>query len=167
MTHQTFLPVLLAIMTCAEEGGPPGRGDDMAPSADLSAPADRGTGTTADGGTGVTPDGGGGTPRDGGGGGGPDLVMRDGGISGSGVQAFCQHYKRCGGRFYDTAAECVDAIFAFWKLCRKAELDAYGDCMVAKVPCGTWDPDAYNPGITPCAPEWKKVKENMCGPWGD
>lgn len=148
MTQDFFLPALLAIMTCGPNAGPPDLASPPGASADLAAPEDGGTGTGRDGAVGA-----------------PDLASGDGG-GGGGVQAFCAHYKRCGGRFYDDAASCVKALLDYWHLCRLPELDAFGWCMVAKVPCGNWNPDEYNAGTTPCAPEWEKVQRNMCAPIG-
>jgi hypothetical protein len=157
MTHEIFLPVLLGFMTCTSDGSPPERHRDLAASADLAgadlagadlaAPGDGGTGTD---------------------GGARDLVMAsDGPIARSGLEAFCDHYKRCGGWFYETSAACVKATLDYWKVCRLPELNVWGNCMVAKVPCGSWDPDRYNANSNACSPEWEKVRKNMCAPLGD
>lgn len=85
-----------------------------------------------------------------------------GGTARKGLEGFCDHYKACGGGFYKDAEACVQATINYWKECRRPELNAFGDCMLAKVPCAGWNPDAYNPASTPCASEWAEVRGKSC-----
>lgn len=75
-----------------------------------------------------------------------------------GMDAFCRRYKECGGTYYGDQQACLDATYDYWGDCptRKAALDAFGACM-SEIPCDEWNPDAYNPGSTPCAAEWDEV----------
>lgn len=103
-----------------------------------------GTATTAD--TGTTSDSGG-----------------DSGNSGpvlSGLERFCEAYKTCGGTYYATAQDCVDATLSYWGSCpsRRTALDAFGECM-ADVPCDSYNPDTYDPGNTDCAAEWEDIND--------
>ena len=86
--------------------------------------------------------------------------MKPGGRTG--LEGFCDHYKACGGSYYKDAATCVQQTLDYWKSCRRPELDAFGDCMLAKVRCAGWNPDAYNPASTPCASEWGAVRAKPC-----
>lgn len=82
-----------------------------------------------------------------------------------GMDAFCRRYKECGGTYYDDQQACLDATYDYWGDCpsRKAALDAFGACM-SELDCGEWNPDAYNPGSTPCAAEWDQVgASEPCG----
>ncbi|MBZ5714111.1 hypothetical protein [Nannocystis pusilla] len=75
-----------------------------------------------------------------------------------GMDAFCRRYKECGGTYYGDQQECLQATYDYWGDCpsRKAALDGFGACM-SELDCGEWNPDAYNPGSTPCAAEWGEV----------
>jgi hypothetical protein len=79
----------------------------------------------------------------------------------SGLEAFCDHYKACGGTYYDTAQVCIDESLAYWNECRRPELDAFGDCMKT-LDCSEWNPDAYNPASTPCASQWGDLNAASC-----
>jgi hypothetical protein len=82
----------------------------------------------------------------------------DGASPCSGLNGFCDHYKDCGGTWYTTAQDCIDASLDYWGDCRRPQLDAFGDCMCT-VSCADWgDPDVYNPNDTPCADEWSAVE---------
>lgn len=76
-----------------------------------------------------------------------------------GMQAFCRRYKECGGTYYGDQQECLDATYDYWGDCasRKAALDEFGACM-SELDCSEWNPDAYNPGSTPCAEQWSGVQ---------
>jgi hypothetical protein len=78
-----------------------------------------------------------------------------------GLEGFCDHYKECGGSYYGTAQDCIDATVGYWGDCRRPQLDAFGECMKA-VPCSEWNPDAYNPSSTPCAAEWATMTGTSC-----
>src|SRR5690606_9569898 len=82
-----------------------------------------------------------------------------------GMDAFCRRYKECGGTYYADQQACLDATYDYWGDCpsRKAALDAFGACM-SEIDCADWNPDAYNPGSTPCAAEWDEVgASDPCG----
>jgi len=134
------------------------------PSSSPSAPAATRTATTLEPATGAprTADGG----ADGGtGDGGADGGTGDGGTGSTartGLEGFCDYYVECGGTYYADAQACIDATLGYWDECRQAELDAFGDCMMAKVECEDWNPDAYNPASTPCADEWADVTGKDC-----
>ncbi len=97
--------------------------------------------------------------------GGADGGTGDGGTGSTartGLEGFCDYYVECGGTYYADAQACIDATLGYWDECRQAELDAFGDCMMAKVECEDWNPDAYNPASTPCADEWADVTGKDC-----
>lgn len=94
----------------------------------------------------------------------PDV--EDGGGTGpsprTGNDGFCDFYKECGGTYYETAQECIDAGIGYWGECNKPRLDAFGDCMLREMTCDNWNPDGYIPGNTPCAEEWAALGRNDC-----
>ena len=73
----------------------------------------------------------------------------------TGLDAFCRRYVECGGAYYADAQACIDESLGYWGECpsRRAALDAFGACM-SEIECADWNPDAYNPGSTPCAEQW-------------
>lgn len=76
----------------------------------------------------------------------------------TGLDAFCRRYVECGGTYYADAQACIDESLGYWGECpsRRAALDAFGACM-SEIECTDWNPDAYNPGSTPCAQEWSDL----------
>ena len=76
----------------------------------------------------------------------------------TGIDSFCRRYVECGGTYYADAQACLDESFGYWGECptRRAALDAFGGCM-AGLDCSEWNPDAYNPGSTPCAQQWSDL----------
>lgn len=83
----------------------------------------------------------------------------------SGLEAFCRRYVECGGTYYADQQECIDESYSYWGECpsRKTALDVFGACM-ADIACGDWNPDAYNPGSTPCAQQWQDLGQSeACG----
>ncbi|MDC0674357.1 hypothetical protein [Nannocystis radixulma] len=78
-----------------------------------------------------------------------------------GMDAFCRRYKECGGTYYGDQQECLQATYDYWGDCpsRKAALDGFGECM-SELDCSEWNPDAYNPGSTPCAQQWGEVESS-------
>ena len=130
---------LMAILVTALSGCGGGTGDDS-PDAAIQPPQD-GSATFQDA---TSPsDGGGSTGR-------------------TGLEGFCDYYKECGGTYYATAQDCIDATLGYWGECRRSQLDAFGDCMMAEVECSEWNPDVYNPANTPCADEWSAVQNAQC-----
>jgi hypothetical protein len=79
----------------------------------------------------------------------------------TGLDASCRRYVECGGTYYADAQACVDASLGYWGECpsRREALDAFGACM-SELACDTYDPDAYNPGDTPCADQWAALNES-------
>ena len=79
----------------------------------------------------------------------------------SGLERYCEAYKECGGRYYATADDCVEASVNYWGSCpsRRDALDAFGDCMTG-VSCDDYNPDTYNPSSTECAQEWSDLGES-------
>ena len=73
----------------------------------------------------------------------------------TGIDSFCRRYVECGGTYYADSQACLDETFNYWGDCpdRRAALDAFGACM-SELACSEWNPDAYNPGSTPCAEQW-------------
>ena len=84
-------------------------------------------------------------------------------LGATGLEGYCERYKECGGTYYATAAECVEASLSYWGDCpeMQAALDAFGDCMMA-VPCEDYNPDSYNPASTECADAWSDVYDADC-----
>lgn len=76
----------------------------------------------------------------------------------TGLDAFCRRYVECGGTYYGDAQQCIDESLGYWGECksRRDALDAFGACM-SNLDCSEWNPDAYNPGSTPCAQEWSDL----------
>ena len=70
----------------------------------------------------------------------------------------CDHYKECGGTYYSTAQDCIDASINYWGECEQGTLDTFGDCMKT-IDCADWNPDTYNPANTDCSEEWSHVGE--------
>ncbi|MFP4600566.1 MAG: hypothetical protein ACLFVJ_20090 [Persicimonas sp.] len=96
----------------------------------------------------------------------PDAATADASEAGgsstrTGLEGFCDHYVDCGGTYYEDADACIDASIDHWGECRRAELDAFGDCMM-QVDCDDWNPDTYNPANTECSEEWSAVSEASC-----
>ncbi len=89
---------------------------------------------------------------DGGGGGGGGEEER------TGLDGMCDHYKECGGTYYSSAQDCIDASIDYWGECEQDTLDAFGDCMMT-IECQDWNPDTYNPANTVCSEEWSHVGE--------
>ena len=81
----------------------------------------------------------------------------------AGLDGYCERYKECGGIFYATAEDCVEATVDYWGDCpqMQAALDAFGDCMI-DIPCDDYDPDSYNPASTDCAAEWSDINDADC-----
>tara|TARA_R110002073_G_scaffold3074_2_gene20567 strand:- start:7522 stop:7989 length:468 start_codon:yes stop_codon:yes gene_type:complete len=79
----------------------------------------------------------------------------------SGLAGFCDHYFTCGGSYYASTQDCIDASIDYWGDCRQATLDAFGDCMMG-IDCSDWNPDAYNPASTDCSEEWSDVEQAPC-----
>ena len=81
----------------------------------------------------------------------------------AGLERYCQRYKECGGLYYETADDCVDASLDFWGSCpeQQSALNDFGDCM-EHVPCEDYDPDTYDPAQTSCSDEWTVVTETSC-----
>ena len=79
----------------------------------------------------------------------------------TGIDSFCRRYVECGGTYYADAQECMDASLGYWGECpsRRAALDAFGACM-SELDCSEWNPDAYNPGSTPCAQQWSDLQSS-------
>ncbi len=80
----------------------------------------------------------------------------DGGTPSSGrtgLEGSCDRYKACGGSYYGTAQACIDAAVGYWGTCRKAELDAFGECMRVQ-DCSLAGSDGYIPSQTPCAKQY-------------
>lgn len=95
-------------------------------------------------------------------------VVADSGDSGGsglfGLQRYCQAYKDCGGTYYATAQDCVDASLDYWGSCpsRRDALDTFGECM-ADVSCDSYNPDTYNPNNTECSAQWSAIAQaNAC-----
>lgn len=98
----------------------------------------------------------GGCSQSGTGGSGPGTAMK------TGIEGFCEHYKKCGGTTYATAQDCVDDSLAYWGSCatRRAAQDAFGNCMLG-LTCQQWgNPNAYNPANTPCASQWSALLQS-------
>ena len=76
----------------------------------------------------------------------------------TGIDSFCRRYVECGGTYYAGEQACLDETFDYWGECpsRRAALDAFGACM-SELDCSEWNPDAYNPGSTPCAQQWSDL----------
>jgi hypothetical protein len=76
----------------------------------------------------------------------------------TGIDSFCRRYVECGGTYYADEQACLDETFGYWGECpsRRAALDAFGACM-SELDCSEWNPDAYNPGSTPCAQQWSDL----------
>lgn len=76
----------------------------------------------------------------------------------TGIDSFCRRYVECGGTYYADSQACLDETFNYWGECpdRRAALDAFGACM-SELDCSEWNPDAYNPGSTPCAEQWANL----------
>ncbi len=87
----------------------------------------------------------------------------DADVGATGLEGYCERYKECGGTYYATAEDCVEASLSYWGDCpeMQAALDAFGDCMMA-VPCEDYNPDSYNPANTECAEEWDGVYDADC-----
>ena len=79
----------------------------------------------------------------------------------TGFAGLCEHSEDCGGTYYATVQDCIDATIEYWGECRCPELDAFGNCMLS-VECDGWDPDAYDPEDTPCAAEWQAIVTKDC-----
>lgn len=81
----------------------------------------------------------------------------------TGLDGYCERYKECGGTYYATADDCVEATVDYWGDCpeMQAALDAFGDCMI-DVSCDDYDPDSYNPASTDCAGEWSDINDADC-----
>ena len=79
----------------------------------------------------------------------------------TGLAGYCDYYKECGGTYYATSQDCVDASIEYWGDCRQAALDIFGDCMM-NIDCSEWNPDAYNPAGTDCSGEWSEVQQASC-----
>ena len=91
--------------------------------------------------------------------GGIDVVALDHTLPGeTGIDSFCRRYVECGGTYYADSQACLDETFGYWGECpsRRAALDAFGACM-SELDCSEWNPDAYNPGSTPCAQQWSDL----------
>ena len=80
-------------------------------------------------------------------------------VTKSGLERVCDRYIECGGSYYATAQDCIDASISYWGACpsRRAALDAFGDCMAA-VSCDDYTPDTYDPASTACAGEWTDLQ---------
>ena len=87
----------------------------------------------------------------------------DGPVAVTGLQGSCEAYKDCGGTYYPTAQDCVDATLDYWGDCAgvRTALDAFGDCMMT-LSCDDYNPDSYNPANTDCAEEWNDVRDSEC-----
>ena len=81
----------------------------------------------------------------------------------TGLEGYCERYKECGGTYYPTAEDCVEASLNYWGDCpqMQAALDAFGDCMMT-IDCDDYNPDTYNPANTDCAAEWQGVYDADC-----
>ena len=81
----------------------------------------------------------------------------------TGLEGYCERYKECGGTYYATAEDCVDATLSYWGDCpeMRTALDAFGDCMM-DISCDDYNPDSYNPASTDCADEWSDVYDADC-----
>lgn len=79
----------------------------------------------------------------------------------TGIDSFCRRYVECGGTYYADEQACLDETFGYWGECpsRRAALDAFGGCM-SELDCSEWNPDAYNPGSTPCAEQWSDLQSS-------
>ena len=79
----------------------------------------------------------------------------------SGLERYCDAYKECGGTYYETADDCVQASVDYWGSCpsRRDALDDFGACM-KDVPCDDYNPDTYNPASTECSQEWSDLGES-------
>jgi len=79
----------------------------------------------------------------------------------TGIDSFCRRYVECGGTYYADSQACLDETFGYWGECpsRRAALDAFGACM-SELDCSEWNPDAYNPGSTPCAQQWSDLNNS-------
>ena len=80
----------------------------------------------------------------------------------TGLDAFCRRYVECGGSYYNDQQDCIDASLNYWGACpsRREALDDFGACM-SEMECSDWNPDAYNPGSTPCAELWTKLGDSQ------
>ena len=89
---------------------------------------------------------------------GPDTDNSDDPPAATGLEAYCDYYKECGGTYYETSEDCVEASLNYWGDCpsRRNALDDFGDCMLT-IPCSEWNPDVYNPASTDCADEWSDL----------
>lgn len=85
-----------------------------------------------------------------------------GGGGRTGLEGFCDYYIECGGSYYSDAQDCIDASLAYWGECRRPELDAFGDCMLAEFTCDSWNPDTYNPSGGACGEEWAALGNAEC-----
>lgn len=83
----------------------------------------------------------------------------------TGLDAFCRRYVECGGTYYADAQACIDESLDYWGSCpsRRTALDAFGACM-SEIACADWNPDAYNPGSTPCAQQWGDLGQSRACP---
>jgi hypothetical protein len=91
----------------------------------------------------------------------PDGGGDEGPVGRIGLAGYCDYYKECGGTYYSTAQDCIDASIDYWGDCRQAALDVFGDCMMG-IDCSEWNPDAYNPAGTDCSEEWSGVQQASC-----
>ena len=91
----------------------------------------------------------------------PDAGGDEGPQPRTGLAGYCDYYKECGGTYYATAQDCVDASIEYWGDCRQAALDIFGDCMM-NIDCSEWNPDAFNPAGTDCSGEWSDVQQASC-----
>lgn len=76
---------------------------------------------------------------------------------------WCDRWKECGGTYYETAEDCVDATYAYFGECAEMldALDAYAVCMV-DISCDDFDPDTYDPADTDCWREWDEILSIDC-----
>jgi hypothetical protein len=83
--------------------------------------------------------------------------------SGTKLFTWCERWIECGGTWYETPQDCVDATYAYWGECEAvvSALDDFAECMV-DVPCSAFDADTFDPAESPCAGLWPAVVASAC-----
>ena len=89
----------------------------------------------------------------------------DGVATGPGADLFawCERWIECGGTWYETPRDCVDATYAYWGQCDAvtAALDEFAVCML-EVPCSEFDADTFDPAESSCSGVWEGVVASAC-----
>ena len=77
--------------------------------------------------------------------------------------AWCERWIACGGTWYETPQDCVDATYAYWGECEAvtAALDEFAACML-DVPCSDFDADTFDPAESSCSSVWEGVVAVAC-----